>query len=68
MSETPERLAVMANQIARNLAHEDDPAAAAAEHIRQFWTQGMIAALVALDADALDPVANAAVAQLRHQD
>jgi len=44
-SHTPERLAYMAGQIARNLAHEDDPAAATAAHIRKFWTPAMIAML-----------------------
>jgi formate dehydrogenase subunit delta len=36
-----ERLVLMANQIAANRMHEDDPAAATAQHIRDFWDPRM---------------------------
>lgn len=55
----------MANQIARNLAHEPDPAAATATHIRQFWEPRMRAALVADGAEGLDPAVIRALALLR---
>ncbi len=32
---------MMANQIAANLAHEPDPVAATADHIRLFWDPRM---------------------------
>jgi formate dehydrogenase subunit delta len=38
---TIDKLVMMANQIALNLAHEPKPAAAAAQHIRLFWTPQM---------------------------
>jgi formate dehydrogenase subunit delta len=36
-----ERLVLMANQIAANRMHEDDPAAATAQHIQDFWDPRM---------------------------
>ena len=60
-SHTPERLAMMANQIARNLAHEDDPAGATAAHIRSFWSPAMIAMLKEAEGAGLDPVAREAL-------
>ncbi len=42
-----ERLVYMANQIGRNLATEDNPAAATADHIRLFWDPRMKAAIAA---------------------
>lgn len=36
-----ERLVLMANQIAANRMHEDDPAAATARHIQDFWDPRM---------------------------
>jgi len=60
-----ERLAYMANQIARNFAAQGDAKAAelTAQHIRDFWTSAMRAQLMAA-ADRLDPIAAAAVNQL----
>jgi len=54
----------MANQIAANLAHEDDPAGATAEHIRQFWDPRMRAAIRAHDGSGLSPAAARAIALL----
>jgi formate dehydrogenase subunit delta len=59
-----ERLVMMANQIAANLAHEDDPAAATANHIRLFWDPRMKAIIAAHDGQGLSPVALAAIRQL----
>jgi len=52
----------MANQIARNLAPQGEAAAiaATAQHIRDFWDPRMRAALAAVDAGALDPIARQA--------
>lgn len=63
-SQTPERLVMMANQIARNLAHEDDPTTATAAHIRSFWTPAMIDMLKGEEGVMLDPAARAALASL----
>ena len=59
-----ERLIYMANQIATNLAHEDDPVAATTKHLSDFWDPRMKAMIVANGGKGLDPVAAAAVAQL----
>lgn len=61
---TDERLVYMANQIARNLAREDDPAAAVAAHIRTFWSPDMTRALLQQSDAPLDPIAAQALAQL----
>jgi formate dehydrogenase subunit delta len=62
----PERLILMANQIARNFAIKGDDAASAAtaQHIRDFWDPRMKAAIRAADQDGLDPIAREAVSQL----
>jgi formate dehydrogenase subunit delta len=57
---TADKLVMMANQIAANLAHEPDPADATAEHIRLFWDPWMKAGLRDAGLDALTPVARAA--------
>lgn len=57
---TTEKLVMMANQIAANLAHEPDPAAATAEHIRLFWDPWMKAGLKEAGPGALTPIARAA--------
>lgn len=36
-----EKLVMMANQIAANRMHEDDPASATAKHINDFWDPRM---------------------------
>ena len=61
-----ERLAYMADQIARNFAvqGEDQAAAATAEHIRLFWDPRMKAQLLAADRAALTPIVAAATAHL----
>ena len=63
----PARLAHMANQIARNFAAQGEARAvgATAQHIRDFWDPRMKAAILANDGSALDPLARAAVEQLR---
>ena len=58
------KLVHMANQIARNLALDNNPAAAVAEHIRSFWSPRMIDALASRPDAALDPVAAQALAKL----
>ena len=63
-----EKLAMMANQIARNLAvqGEDHAIAGTADHIRRFWDPRMRAAIIdyAAAGGALDPAARAAVLRL----
>ena len=61
---TLERLVHMANQIAANLVHEDDPAAATLKHIADFWDPRMKAMIIANGGEGLDPVAAAAIARL----
>lgn len=48
-----ERLVQMANQIARNLCHEANPATAIAEHLRLYWPMRMLEGLAALRPDEL---------------
>jgi formate dehydrogenase subunit delta len=59
-----ERLIYMANQIATNLAHEDDPVVAMTKHLSDFWDPRMKAMIIANGSTGLDAVAAAAVAQL----
>lgn len=56
-----DHLIAMANQIAANLAHERDPAAATADHIRQFWDPRMKAMICAADRASLSDTARAAI-------
>jgi len=65
MSGTTDSLIRMANQIAANLAHEKDPAAATHDHIRAFWDPGMRAQITGAPATDLSPIARAAIDQLR---
>lgn len=60
------QLVYMANQIARNFAAQGEAAAVAqtAQHIRDFWDPRMKAAILAAG-DGLEPLARAAVEQLR---
>jgi formate dehydrogenase subunit delta len=65
-----DKLVMMANQIARNLAvqGEEDAIAGTADHITRFWDPRMRAAIVAHLADGgadLAPLARAAVERLR---
>lgn len=67
MSHSLERLIYMANQIARNLAHEHDPAAATADHIRKFWDPRMKALIrdhLRAGGAGLDAVARQALERL----
>ncbi|MFO1143561.1 MAG: formate dehydrogenase subunit delta [Amaricoccus sp.] len=63
-----DKLALMANQIARNLAVQGDARAidATADHIARFWDPRMRAAIAAYVAGggALSPIAHAAVLRL----
>jgi formate dehydrogenase subunit delta len=63
-----EKLVMMANQIARNLATQgpEDAPAKTADHIRRYWDPRMRAAIAAYVAQggALDPIARAAVLAL----
>ena len=61
MSST-DKLVSMANQIAANLMHEPDPAAATAEHIRLYWDPRMKHLLAEHGAQGLSPAAAAALA------
>lgn len=64
------RLIRMANQIARNLAHQGEAEAveATARHLQDFWDPRMKAAILAADPSGLDPIALAAVERLRAGD
>jgi formate dehydrogenase subunit delta len=62
---TTDRLVMMANQIAANLATDDDPVAATAEHIRLFWDPRMKQMISAYDGAGLSATATAAVAELK---
>lgn len=68
MSGTLDHLIYMANQIARNLGHHHDPAAATADHIASFWDPRMKAQIFAhlakTDGKGLDPAALAAIQRL----
>lgn len=61
---TAEKLAYMANHIARNLVHDEKPVAAVADHIVSFWTPRMIDTLIAQGSAGLDPVAAEAMARV----
>lgn len=55
---------MMANQIATNLAHAPDHAAATAEHIRLYWDPRMKAMIRQADVQGLSAEAKAAIAGL----
>jgi formate dehydrogenase subunit delta len=61
---TVERLVYMANQIATNLATDDTPVAAVADHIQQFWDPRMKRLIFAHGTEGLSPVAAAAIRKL----
>ena len=65
MSSTLDNLIRMANQIAANLAHEQDPAAATAEHIHLFWDPRMKQLIFGHDGSGLSPNAAKAIAALK---
>lgn len=58
---TTEKLVMMANQIAANLALEPDPAAATAEHIMHYWDPRMKAMICAAGISGLSPHAAEAI-------
>ncbi|MGB5076805.1 MAG: formate dehydrogenase subunit delta [Sphingorhabdus sp.] len=58
---TVEKLVMMTNQIAANLAREADPAKATAEHIRLFWDPQMRAMIGQAGVDGLSPCAKQAI-------
>jgi formate dehydrogenase subunit delta len=67
---SPEKLAYMANQIARFFAHqgEDQAAASTADHLRRFWEPRMRKAIfdyVEAGGGALQPIALQAVRALK---
>lgn len=62
--QTAEKLAYMANQIARNMALDAAPVASVADHITAFWTPAMIAMLIAEGRSALDPIAADAITRI----
>jgi formate dehydrogenase subunit delta len=61
---TVERLILMANQIATNLATDNAPVAAVADNIQQFWDPRMKRLIFAHGTDGLSPVAAAAIGRL----
>ena len=63
--QTADKLVYMANQIARNLAHDDRPATSVAHHITEFWTRSMTDALLAHGSADLDPVVAEALGLIR---
>lgn len=62
---TIDRLVMMANQIAANLATEDNPVTATAEHIRLFWDPRMRQMISAYDGAGLSATAAAAIEGLK---
>jgi formate dehydrogenase subunit delta len=57
-----ERLVHMANQIAANLATDEDPTGATARHIQQFWDPRMKMMFANLETEGLSTTAAAALA------
>ena len=62
--QTAEKLAYMANQIARNMALDDHPAVAVADHITAYWTPAMIEMLLTQADAGLHPLAAEAMARI----
>jgi formate dehydrogenase subunit delta len=54
----------MANQIATNLATDDDPVAAITQHIMLFWDPRMKKLIIEGDRAGLSPVAATAINRL----
>ena len=61
---TVERLVYMANQIAINLATDDDPVTAIANHIDLFWDPRMKILIREYEGNGLSPHASAAINRL----
>ena len=67
MTDKPERLIYMANQIAKFFAAQPEGAAGATGHLKSFWDPQMRAELIAWrrsGGDGLDPLAAEAVDRL----
>ncbi len=65
---TTDKLVMMANQIAANLANDPDPAAAVAEHIQLYWDPRMKAMITAHGNHGLSSTAIAAIEKIHDQD
>ncbi|NLR73263.1 formate dehydrogenase subunit delta [Novosphingobium sp. ERN07] len=61
---TADKLTYMANQIARNMGHDEAPVASVADHIVAFWTPRMIGMLLAEQGAGLDPIAADAMTRI----
>jgi hypothetical protein len=61
---TTERLVYMLNQIATNLATDDDPATAIFIHVQQFWDPRMKKLILENGVQNLSPTAAAAIIRL----
>jgi formate dehydrogenase subunit delta len=59
-----ERLVYMANQIATNLATDNDPVAAILRHIHLYWDPRMKMLILENDRSGLSPFAAAAISRL----
>lgn len=64
--DTLTQLIHMANQIAKNLAREPDPAAATAAHMKQFWDPRMLTRITDYAADSGDDLSAVAKAAIKH--
>jgi formate dehydrogenase subunit delta len=61
---TTDKLVSMVNQIATNLATEDDPVASTLEHIQLFWDPRMKSLITELGVSGLSPVGEQVVKRL----
>lgn len=61
---TADKLTYMANQIARNMGHDEAPVASVADHIVAFWTPRMIDQLLAEQGGGLNPIAAQAMTRI----
>jgi formate dehydrogenase subunit delta len=61
---TTDKLVLMVNQIATNLATEDDPVAATLEHIQLFWDPRMKSLITKPDISGLSPVGEEVIIRL----
>lgn len=59
-----ERLVYMANQIAINLATDEDPVAATSNHIQLYWDPRMKKLILENNGAGLSPTAAAAITRL----
>jgi len=65
---TLDKLIMMANQIARNVTHDQDPVGMIADHIKAFWSPRMIEQITPVLSESgparLDPAAHEALSRL----